>query len=52
MTLLRPFGPLEILGRSSLDFDPVYPNAFLSYACDSFLRISSRGERYPSTLGG
>lgn len=36
----------------SLDLTLYIQRHFLSYGCDNFLRINSRGERYPSALCG
>lgn len=35
-----------------LDLPLYIQTPFLSYGCDNFLRIYSRGERYPSALCG
>lgn len=37
---------------SLLDLTLYIQTSFLSYGCDNFLRIYSRGERYPSALCG
>lgn len=36
----------------ALDLALYIQTCFLSYGCDNFLRIYSRGERYPSALWG
>lgn len=35
-----------------MDLTLYIQTCFLSYGCDNFLRIYSRGERYPSALWG
>lgn len=41
-----------ILTFTNLDLTLYIQTHFLSYGCDNFLRINSRGERYPSALCG
>lgn len=38
--------------KSKMDLPLYIQTHFLSYGCDNFLRINSRGERYPSALCG
>ncbi len=40
------------LDSASVDLPLYIQTHFLSYGCDNFLRINSRGERYPSALCG
>ena len=39
-------------GKSTVDLTLYIQTHFLSYGCDNFLRINSRGERYSSALCG
>lgn len=55
--LLRAAGAAQILAGTSspafsVDLTLYIQTSFLSYGCDNFLRIYSRGERYPSALCG
>ncbi|MBV8044521.1 DUF4136 domain-containing protein [Pluralibacter sp.] len=45
-------GPAMIGWGGYVDLTLYIQTLFLSYGCDNFLRIYSRGERYPSALCG
>ncbi|CAL6702613.1 hypothetical protein KHEC_KMNIHL_18830 [Escherichia coli] len=48
--LIREINPQPL--QHFLDLPLYIQTRFLSYGCDNFLRIYSRGERYPGALCG
>lgn len=48
----RVYGDSIVYSRVWMDLTLYIQTHFLSYGCDNFLRINSRGERYPSALCG